>query len=244
MVTNNESIGVSCSGIFFFENSSPKLNNCIVYSNYLKDTSVIPDTIQFFDTVQMWFWPYDEGYAPEFRNCLVEGGLKKIRGHEYITVFEDVIDTDPLFVDFEGHDFRLRPNSPCVDAGLEDTPSCVLEGVDLEGNARVINGRIDMGPYECLTAALRHQEAVPSFVRLTSNPLRMDSRLGITLERPEEVTVTVHSMRGGTAVSETYSCHAGYSELNVWKLTEQMASGIYLIEVSAQDKVCTLKAVK
>ena len=44
-------------------------------------------------------------------------------------------------------DYRLRPDSPCINAG---DPTVVAEpGMhDLDGHARVLCGRVDMGPYE------------------------------------------------------------------------------------------------
>jgi predicted outer membrane repeat protein len=69
---------------------------------------------------------------------------------------EGNIDEDPLFVDMLGPDYmtgteddnlRLFPLSPCVDSG---DPNYVPEPneTDLNGNRRIINGRIDMGAYE------------------------------------------------------------------------------------------------
>ncbi|MHC4499017.1 MAG: choice-of-anchor Q domain-containing protein, partial [Planctomycetota bacterium] len=68
----------------------------------------------------------------------------------------DNIDTDPLFVDADGADnvagteddnLRLPAGSPCIDAG---DPNYIAEPneIDLDGNPRVIHGRIDMGAYE------------------------------------------------------------------------------------------------
>ncbi len=65
---------------------------------------------------------------------------------------EGNIDTDPLFVDPENGDYRLLPNSPCIDAGTK-----VEVFTDLDGNPRPIDvvGRghegetaYDMGCYE------------------------------------------------------------------------------------------------
>jgi len=71
------------------------------------------------------------------------------------------IDSDPMFVrppdpgpdgtwdgvDDDYGDLRLRRRSPCVDAGEPDFVAQPGE-VDLEGHARVLCGRVDMGAYE------------------------------------------------------------------------------------------------
>jgi len=52
----------------------------------------------------------------------------------------------PLFVDTNNWaDLRLRPRSPCIDAGNNDF---VTWATDLAGNPRILNGRVDMGAYE------------------------------------------------------------------------------------------------
>jgi hypothetical protein len=65
------------------------------------------------------------------------------------------IDTDPLFVDPNGVDgtsgtfddnLRLLPGSPCINTGSPDTSD--LAETDLDGHARVLCGRVDMGAYE------------------------------------------------------------------------------------------------
>ncbi len=75
---------------------------------------------------------------------------------------EGNIDADPMFVDPGTGDFRLRPDSPCIDAGCglgsgwscgyERTPAWV-PSADLAGRPRPLHGgrserRPDMGAYE------------------------------------------------------------------------------------------------
>ena len=52
------------------------------------------------------------------------------------------------FIDPENGDFRLAYGSACINAGTPDISELGLPSVDLQGNPRVIDGRIDMGAYE------------------------------------------------------------------------------------------------
>ncbi len=62
---------------------------------------------------------------------------------------EGNIQSDPLFIDVQGGDFRLRPDSPCIDAGFNypDLPE-----TDIVGMHRIMFGgkslSVDMGAYE------------------------------------------------------------------------------------------------
>jgi hypothetical protein len=51
----------------------------------------------------------------------------------------------PMFVDLAGGNFRLQPNSPCIDAGNN---SYVTTTTDLDGNPRISDGIVDVGAYE------------------------------------------------------------------------------------------------
>ncbi len=72
--------------------------------------------------------------------CDVEGGYAG----------EGNISGDPLFIDLENGDFRLRSGSPCTDAG--DNSSPFLPETDIAGMHRVLFGgkslTVDMGAYE------------------------------------------------------------------------------------------------
>ena len=55
------------------------------------------------------------------------------------------VTADPRFVNAGAGDFRLQAGSPAIDAG---DPSAAAGEVDLQGGARVVNGRIDIGAFE------------------------------------------------------------------------------------------------
>ena len=65
--------------------------------------------------------------------------------HENHVALRNVFQDDPHFVDVAGGDFRLAADSPCIDAGDN---ACVVDAVDLGGNARIVNGKVDVGCYE------------------------------------------------------------------------------------------------
>lgn len=52
---------------------------------------------------------------------------------------------DPQFIRAEAGDFRLRYNSPCINAGNN---AYVRKAVDFAGNARIDNNTVDIGAYE------------------------------------------------------------------------------------------------
>lgn len=236
LVTNNDSEGVTCSGVFFYQYSSPRLTNCIIYGNYPGETAGNPDT------AQMWVWTFED-YAPEFRNCVIEGDTNYFIGYGYVKVYEDILDVDPLFVDAEHHDFHLQEESPCRDAGNRFVPLELLNGTDLDGNSRVKNNRIDIGPYESSPASVPKYPQ-QDFVKLMGNPLGLGSRLVMELDQKEEVVIKVYSSVGRESVVKTFDGEAGANTIEIGDLVGEIVPGIYLIEIITNDKVCTLKAVK
>ncbi|MCP4589269.1 MAG: right-handed parallel beta-helix repeat-containing protein [bacterium] len=119
-------------GIYNYYAESPELNGCILWAN--------GGTAQ---SAQIY------GGTPVVNYCCVQGGGSGLGG-----VGNTV--ADPLFVDVDGADdipgnaddnLRLGFGSPSIDTG---DPAFVADPgeQDLDGHARVLCGRVDMGAYE------------------------------------------------------------------------------------------------
>ena len=53
---------------------------------------------------------------------------------------------DPVFVSASNANYRLSRESPCLNTGTNQ--AWMIGGVDLDGNPRIKQSRVDMGTYE------------------------------------------------------------------------------------------------
>lgn len=66
------------------------------------------------------------------------------------------ITDDPQFMDATAGNYRLKGNSPCINAGN----NAAVEGTkDLDGNPRIVNGTVDMGAYEYVSVTVSNVAA-------------------------------------------------------------------------------------
>ena len=235
-VVGNSSNGVNCGGIFFYENSSPVMRNIIVKDNY----NVNPG----MPNVQMWVWTYEPD-APLFYNGMVQNGLDSISGFEAITVYENMIDDDPMFVDEENLDFHLSDGSPCRDAGDPNTNPAVLEGLDLDGMPRVSNGRIDMGAYEFSGVGVNELIGKNKNLHIVGNPLTEKSFAELTLDEAGIVSMEVFSTTGELVYSKEFGhLDAGLQRLEIGDLCNTAKQGMYLIKVKTSNETHVAKIIR
>ncbi len=124
-----------------------ELINCILWANCANEGPQI--ALEKFSTLSV-------------RYSNVEAGQRSVYTSESVLQWgDDNIDTDPMFVrgpdpgldgnwdgvDDDLGDLHLACGSPCLDAGTNTTEP-PLPLTDLDGNPRIINAIVDMGPFE------------------------------------------------------------------------------------------------
>jgi parallel beta-helix repeat protein len=191
--------GIYCGG------SNPTITSCTISGNSAEDGGgiyawesdiTVNNSILWFNTATLGNEIcLDAGYSPssgtEYISKAfvsysdVEGGAGSVyvEPNSILNWGQGNIDADPCFVNTDVNDYRLLGGSPCIDTG---DPNYIPEPseTDLDGNPRVLNGRIDMGAYEFGWPSLAVE------VKLTPQILNCDSKgkwLKAHVTFPEEI---------------------------------------------------------
>jgi parallel beta-helix repeat protein len=172
----NNVVARNFNGIFIDHSSSPVItNNTIVYNEYsfailnyyFAGSPVITNNIIAYN--QAGVVAFYKARAIVTYSNIWGNRIDYIGFFDYLyldpehendpTVWLHNISADPRFVDPANDDFRLREDSPCIDAGTNDAPG--LPETDLDGNPRSVDGdvdgveRVDMGAFEYPAPVIR-----------------------------------------------------------------------------------------
>ena len=157
-ITNNKVGNYIPQGAVYyaFNDKTLEIRDCIIARNDIYEGGGIWTQESNISLIGSTIWDLAEVYSGEAfaKNCI----LKEVYPDgspnfhiEYSNVQggwegEGNIDIDPEFIDKWG-DYHLLMSSPCVDAG--DPAFVAEEGeVDIDGEPRVMGGRVDMGADE------------------------------------------------------------------------------------------------
>ena len=122
------------SGVYCWDTPSVTLTHCTIVENARGGVSGSGEPSVVLTNCILWNPGRELLGSAVAMYCNIEGG----RG-------EGNIDADPLFVDPENGDYRLRNGSPCIDTGLVS----IAPSEDAEGRSRPgSDGLVDMGAYE------------------------------------------------------------------------------------------------
>ncbi len=159
----------------------------------------------------------------------------------YVTTNNVMLNTDPLFLGVGNTQYdetmpeyyQLSSSSPCINAGTPDTLGLNIPYMDLLGNQRIWNNRIDMGCYEYGAPPVANDNpeypALPEKIVLSTypNPIMVNGSKGgyayIEFTLPQKAKqnpiVEIYNLKGqkvrSIALSQRYSDHvrkAGLSE--------------------------------
>jgi hypothetical protein len=176
-----------------------KVNNCTVANNngaYTKvftvrgdcdiNNSIFYNPENYGDVV---FWNVYNGYShqPSINYSLLNSPFYATDS-SLVSSSNLIVNTNPMFLGIEYFDivqpeyYQLRSNSPCINTGTPDTLGLNIPALDLAGNDRIWNGRIDMGCYEYASVLDDNPEysTLPDKIMLSiyPNPVYLNSKKG------------------------------------------------------------------
>jgi hypothetical protein len=135
---------------------------------------------------------FTTGATPYGGNCTDQTGT-----HGNISV-------DPLFTNPAVDDFHVQPGSPAINAGNSTAP-IPLPAMDLEGNPRSMNGKVDIGAYEFTTTTTNVSSTLVIFgaqkIGATSPPQT------VTIKNTGSVGLHMVPFSITGDFSETDNCH-------------------------------------
>lgn len=147
------------------------------------------------------------------------------------TNISNIVTTNPMFSDPSAERYTLMTGSPAIDTG--DTtffPATITE--DLNGNARIVGGTIDMGAYE-FDPTLSTEEVSVRPLDFTIYPNPAKATLNIqTTERIQ--TITIFDMTGKQILT------SNETTIDV----QRLQTGMYILQVTSNKKNSTKRFIK
>ncbi|MBN1638072.1 MAG: T9SS type A sorting domain-containing protein [Ignavibacteriales bacterium] len=232
-IANNKA--VSRNDALFFIRSSPVIQNCVIWYNLDNNG---------YSNIYGW------GGTPEIFFSNIQGGYDTL----------SVMDLEPMFADTAAGDFRLKENSPCIDAGDPDTSGLHLPIHDLFGNLRLQDGNgdgisiVDIGAHEFAAPSVNVEHKIvtdhPNAYQLKQNypnPFNSSTRISYYLPMTTEVTLTISNLLGKKIVTLVDSKQSKGNHSVIWtgtnNLNHKVTSGVYLCQLRAGDNIFNNKMI-
>lgn len=231
-ITNNLSAS-SGGGLYIQESGECKIVNSIMHNNS-------PQEITMDDSLT-------GSLTISYSN--VKGGKEGIELNDNgeLEWLEGNIDDDPLFVDAENNDYRLKEGSPCIDAG---TSHFIYDGntiVDLDEND-YYGDAPDMGAFQWWGVSTGKNELpLPSGskIELYPNPFNPVTTIKLSLQKAGDVILGIYNIRGQRVFNlaetfldkgEHYYNWDGKDDAN-----NPVTSGVYLVKLEHNDEIAVTK---
>ena len=242
----NNYCGAGGGGMQMAFNACPTINNSIFWGNHAIMEITETDTVEYYDGCQIWLWG-DNNY-PTFNNGLVMYGIDTIFGGFHIDEnhYNDMLETNPLFVDEKHHDYRLMPESPCINAGTADISGLFIPETDLAGGPRVYNDRIDMGCYEWNNLNVNEFYGDGNQISVYPNPLNGNGLCVINLKSETNIVVKLISLDGKELYRKDYGVfEAGEHRIPLNGVLEKLEkkNDLYLLIIDTESDRCINKII-
>ena len=228
---------------FWFDASANWMYNCIVYENGGDKTFALSNV------------EHDGNTVLTIKNSLIQNGEESVtissscNGDCFLYYDSTNINTDPLFYGGVEFPYNLSDNSPCIDAGTLDLPQFILDNmpdVDLAGNPRIFNGKIDMGAYEWNpTVEVKENPATSSeqqatvitaapnpFSSLTYISAKWDKKADVNIAVYNNAGLLVNTLQSGTQLPG--SCRIPWN--GTGNTGNLLPAGVYLIILTIDGK--------
>nr|NQU92362.1 right-handed parallel beta-helix repeat-containing protein [Bacteroidota bacterium] len=231
----------AAGGFYCKDSVVPKLYNNIIWGNtgYAGEPS------------QVYLW--DLLSQPDFYFNDIEGGplaFQGTGGSAFSGIYENNIDDDPEFTGGAPFHCGLAESSPCVNTGTVDTSGLMIPAYDLEGDVRIVNGRIDMGAYENQSSVGIQPGADIPDVFLQNpypNPAGGPVEIPFYVHQPDIIKITVVGLDGRyiSHLANTYF-ERGLHKIN-WNLENgegnRVGSGTYIIRIRVGKNTMEKKVI-
>jgi parallel beta-helix repeat protein len=153
-ITNNHATN-NGGGMYVYANS-PTVTNCIVWNNRRGDeVSQINGYEGNTSEASSYFATQGDYHGNGSNKMTLEAANTGNAAGKHYPAFVNPTNIIGYVSTFSSNynlifaaDWRLTDNSACIDAGIQATATLNLPDIDLWGNPRIINNRIDMGAYE------------------------------------------------------------------------------------------------
>jgi len=139
---------------------------------------------------------------------------------------------DPKFEDTVQLDYRLKPTSPCINAGEPDTVGLSLSSMDLSGNSRISGLSIDIGAYEFQEPVNITTPSLTNQGDLYPNPMGESAFFRFITKHNDSYNIALYNS-AGKIVKPKFIIHPKYIELQ----RDGLPSGLYYYQLIKDSTV-------
>jgi hypothetical protein len=238
-VNNTIVNNISSYGGGFYANDSafPANYNTIFYGNFA------------YEGIEVYIW--DIYSAPDFYFCNVPGGKDGFSGsggHEgYHGIYENNLDTIPMFIDTGDYPFALEKESPFVDAGTADTTALQIPIKDFAGNLRIYNNRIDIGAFEWNPGEGIKPCRKKNALVASPNPCSQGTTFYFSLKMPGKISLEIYDLKGKMIKNSGVQYFSAGRCALTWHMDtdtgDRPPTGVYLCRVTGDHFTESVKLV-